>query len=131
MPNVAMLHEIDPKVDILSKLGEILEGYEILNNDVLIATYRRPEKTAGGIVIPDNVLKEDIYQGKAGLVVKIGPSCDFPTVPIALHDWVVIRPSDGIAMELLVDERKNTKVHCRLVMDKFIKVKISHPSLVW
>jgi len=128
MPNVAMLHTIDPRAEILAKLGDYLKDFEILNNEVLIATYRRPEATKSGIVLPDSVLKEDLFQGKTGLVVKIGPSCDFPMVPIKLHDWVLIKASDGIAMEILAGD---TKVPCRLAMDKFVRVKVPYPWLVW
>jgi hypothetical protein len=128
MPNVAMLHEVDPKQEIIARLGTWLDGFEILNNEVLLATYLRPHKTKGGIILTDKVLGEDVFQGKVGLVVKVGPSCDFPTVPIFLHDWVVIKSSDGLAMEILAGD---TRVPCRLVMDKFVKVKVPHPDLIW
>lgn len=129
MPNVAMLHEIDPKAEILKRLGNTLDGFDILNNEVLLVTYMRPKTTTGGIILTDRVLDEDKYQGKTGLVVKIGPSCDFPTVPIALYDWVMIRTSDSLALELLGPDNK--RIDVRLVMDKFIRVKLSNPQLVW
>ena len=129
MPNVAMLHEVDPKQEILEKLGSTLDGFEILNNEVLLAIYLRPKTTRGGIVLTPRVLDEDKYQGKVGLVVKVGPSCDFPTVPIALHDWVLIKASESFALDLLAEDNK--EINCRLVMDKFIRVKISHPGMVW
>ncbi len=133
MPNVAMLHEVDPKEEIISKLGDILDGFEILNNEVLLVIYRRPKTTRGGIVLTDRVLDEDKYQGKVGLIVKVGPSCDFPTVPpntpIGLHDWVMIKASDSFALDLLGPDNK--EIPCRLVMDKFVRVKITNPGLVW
>jgi co-chaperonin GroES (HSP10) len=129
MPNVAMLHEVDPRDEILAILGKSLDGFEILNNEVLLAIYKRPKMTKGGIMLTPRVLDEDKYQGKVGLVVKVGPSCDFPTVPIALHDWVMIKASDSFAIDLLSTDDK--EINCRLVMDKFVRVKISHPGLVW
>jgi len=128
MPNVAMLHRVDPRTELIQKFGNALDGFEILNNEVLIATYMRPETTKGGIILTPKVLGEDVFQGKVGLVVKIGPSCDFPTAPIALHDWVMIKSSDGLAMEILAGD---TKIPCRLAMDKFVRVKLSNPELVW
>src|ERR1700676_3414947 len=102
----------DPKQGILDKLGD-LSGAEIAQNEVLIATYMRPEMTAGGIVLPHQNLKEDQYQGKVGLVVKIGSACRFVRtdektgitygIPIALHDWVVVRTSDTWPIELNAD----------------------------
>ena len=123
MPNVKMKHDVDPREDILKAVGDI-SGFEICNNEVLIAIYRRPEKTIGGIVLTKSNLDEDLYQSKAGLVLKIGPSCDFPLVPIVLHDWVLVRPADTYALEV------NT-VSCRLVYDKYIRVKIPTPDLIW
>ena len=128
MPNVAMLHKIDPRTEIIEKFGKVLDGFEILNNEVLIATYLRPETTKGGIILTPKVLGEDVFQGKVGLVVKVGPSCDFPTVPIALHDWVMIKSSDGLAMEILSG---NDKIPCRLAMDQYVRVKLADPQLVW
>ena len=128
MPNVAMLHKIDPRTEIIEKFGKVLDGFESLNNEVLIATYLRPETTKGDIILTPKVLGEDVFQGKVGLVVKVGPSCDFPTVPIALHDWVMIKSSDGLAMEILSG---NDKIPCRLAMDKYVRVKLADPQLVW
>ena len=129
MPNVAMLHEVDPRKEILAKIGNSLDGFEILNNEVLLAIYMRPKMTKGGIMLTPRVLDEDKYQGKVGLVVKVGPSCDFPTVPIALHDWVMIKASDSLALDLLATDDK--EINCRLVMDKFIRVKLQTPGMVW
>lgn len=129
MPNVAMLHEVDPRKEILAKIGNSLDGFEILNNEVLLAIYMRPKMTKGGIMLTPRVLDEDKYQGKVGLVVKVGPSCDFPTVPIALHDWVMIKASDSLALDLLATDDK--EINCRLVMDKYIRVKLQTPGMVW
>jgi hypothetical protein len=123
MPNVSMKHESDPRDVLLKQVGDISE-FKICNNEVLIAIYRRPEKTVGGIVIPKSNLDEDLFQSKAGLVLAIGPSCDFPLVPIALHDWILVRPADTYALEV-------NKVSCRLVYDKYIRVKIPHPEMIW
>jgi len=133
----------DPKQLILDQLGD-LSGLEIANNEVLIATYMRPEMTAGGIVLPHQNLKEDQYQGKVGLVVKIGVACRFERIdahtgvkfgiPIALHDWVVVRTSDTWTLE--VNGRTNSSdprefVKCRLVFDDQIRMKVPRPGMVW
>jgi co-chaperonin GroES (HSP10) len=128
MPNVAMLHEQDPKLEILNKLGDALKGFQILNNEVLVATYLRPEKTAGSIVLTQKTRDEDLYQSKCGLVVAIGAAAEFPLIEVKLHDWVMIRPSDGLACEILT---KNEPVHCRMIFDKHIRAKMRDPWLVW
>lgn len=133
----------DPKQLILDQLGD-LSDVEIANNEVLIATYMRPEKTAGGIVLPHQNLKEDQYQGKVGLVVKMGIACRFERIdartgvkfgiPIALHDWVVVRTSDTWTLE--VNGRNDSSdprefVKCRLVFDDQIRMKVPRPGMIW
>jgi hypothetical protein len=66
----------DEKQAILDKLGD-LSQVQIAQNEVLVAIYIRPEKSAGGILLTPNYRKEDNYQGKVGLVVKIGSACRF------------------------------------------------------
>lgn len=124
-----MMHETDPRKLILDNLGDSLDAVTICNNEVLIATYRRPEKTSGGIILARQTLEEDLYQSKCGLIVKIGSMCDFPLVEVKLHDWVVIRPSDAWACEIL--PKKGAPVHCRLVVDKYIRAVVAYPDMVW
>src|ERR1700676_4106816 len=118
----------DPKEELLARLGD-LSGVEIAQNELLIATYMRPEKTAGGIVLPHQNLREDQYQGKVGLVVKIGTACRFERtgpggvtygIPVALPDWGVVRTSDTWPLELNSDPNVSDPrafVKCRLVFD--------------
>jgi hypothetical protein len=146
MPSAALKprdNYFDTKQQIIDKVGD-LSGYDIASNEVLVAIYLRPEKTAGGIILTANNLKEDLYQAKAHLVLKIGSACRFVRtdektgitygVPIALHDWVVIKPSDAWALDVNtrpdVMDRKDF-VPCRMVFDDQIRAKIAHPSMVW
>lgn len=133
----------EQKREILKKLGDV-SGFEIAQNEVLLAIYQRPELTAGGIALVSQTLKEDIYQGKVGLVVKIGEHCQFDRadpytniqtgIPISLHDWVVVRPSDTWALDINMHSETLSKkdfVPCRLVKDKDIRAKIPHPAVIW
>jgi hypothetical protein len=135
--------EYDPRAEILRKLGD-LSGIEIAQNEVLLAIYMRPETTAGGIVLPQQNLKEDRYQGKCGLVVKIGSACRFlRTDPdtgvqygldIRLHDWVATRPSATWALDVNTDlEARQIQdfVPCRMVYDDAIRMRVADPRLIW
>src|SRR5271170_2537258 len=121
----------DTKQEIIDKIGD-LSDYDLAPGEVLVVIYQRPEMTAGGIILPASNLKEDLYQGKAHLVVKIGPGCDFFGLDVQLHDWVVVRPSDGWALDIntrpSVLDRKDF-VPCRHIQAKHIKAKISHPGI--
>jgi len=123
MPNVAMLHEKDPREELLAKVGDVSD-FEIAHNEVLIAIYMRPEKTRGGIVMVPSNLKEDLFQSKVGLVLKIGPGCVFKHVDVQLHDWVVTRPSDTWALDVNFEP-------CRLAYDDQIRARVKEPGMVW
>lgn len=130
MPHMVMEHKNDPRQALLKELGEI-KPIEIFNNQVLVAVYVRPEKTASGILLPGATRDEDKYQGKVGLVIKKGPTAFqdtqgqwFQGVEINVDDWVVFRPSDGWAITI-------NGVLCRVLDDINVRGRIDRPDRVW
>ncbi len=130
MTQYAMSHDVDPAKDLLKKVGT-LDGVEIFNNQVLVAVYIRPERTKGGIVLPDQHRAEDKNQGKIGLVLRQGPLAFvdetktwFSDVEISDGDWVVFRPSDGWAVTI-------NGVLCRVLDDVNIRGRVTHPDQIW
>lgn len=104
---------------------------EVFHNGVLVATYIQPAKSKGGIIIPDKTRDEDIYQGSVGLVIAMGPAAfkddriaQFHGVELKVGDWVLYRPSDGLAMEY-------AEVPCRLFQDVNILMRVSNPGKYW
>jgi co-chaperonin GroES (HSP10) len=137
MPSMTMEHLTDPKEALLQKVGDISE-VEVFGSDVLLGVYQRPEKTAGGILLTDNYRDEDKWQGKAHLVLKMGPLAflDDDGVKfrdINVGDWVMIRPSDGQLVTLNVRRTasKDDKVLCRIASDLSIKLRVAHPDQIW
>lgn len=117
----------DPKQALLDAVGD-LSNYDIFHNQILVATYVRPEKTAGGIIRPGQNVDEDEYQGKVGLVVKVGPSAfldneenDFQGQSISVGDWVVYRTGDGWQLTI-----RDTA--CRILTDRTIRLRIKNPG---
>lgn len=130
MPYMRMDHAVDPKTEILDAMGNI-DDIEIFHNQVLVAIYIRPEKTKSGIIIPGQTRDEDKFQGKVGLVIKKGPDAFFDAsgkwfkdVKINLHDWVILRPSDG--WQITVHDRL-----CRILDDTDVRGRIPAPDAVW
>ena len=130
MPYTRMHHDIDPKDSILKELGDISD-IEVFNTHVLIATYVRPNKTKSGIHLTDNYRDEDKYQGKVGLVLKMGPSAFvddtqnwFKDITVGQDDWIVFRPSDGWSLEI-------NGVLCRILDDTSVRGKVDRPDRVW
>ena len=130
MPQMAMKHDVDPKKDLLTTLGDT-SGVDVFNNSVLVAIYVRPSRTKSGIYLTDSYTSEDRIQGKAGLVVKKGPRAFvdergewFADADINEGDWVIFRPSDGWAINV-------NGVACRLIDDTAIRGKVDQPDRVW
>jgi co-chaperonin GroES (HSP10) len=136
----AKLREIaageDPKEALLDALGDI-SGVEIFHDQVMVATYIEPEKTPGGVFLPDRTLAENRFQGKLGLVLKKGPlafkddpvnGVFFGDVDIEIGQWVFFRPADG--MELFSVDRTGG-VPCRIFRDRDIKGRVSDPTVLW
>ena len=125
-----MQHDADPKKTILEEIGDISK-FTISHNQLLCAVYIRPEKTKGGIYIPDKAKEEDRYQSKVGLILSMGPEAFvdssgkwFKDFKAKKHDWIVFKPSDGWSITV-------NNVLCRMLDDVNIKGTIPHPDMVW
>lgn len=132
MPLMLMEHDVDPRTELLSKIGDI-DDIEVFNNRVLVAIYIRPDKTKGGIILTDQTRDEDKWQGKVGLILKMGASAFndpngvyFQGVHVDVGDWVYFRPSHGQPLTV------NTKDGlCRLFHDTDIAGIIPNPDMIW
>jgi len=134
----------DPAKPLWDAAGD-LSDYDIFHNLVLVATYIPPPKTfkgPNGEDIPfhstDKTLAEDRFQGKVGLVLRVGPiafqddgAAKFGGVTIKPGDWVMYRPSDGT--ELFIRDRRkiNEGLSCRLIEDTFIRGRTKDPALIY
>ena len=125
----------DARKHILEKLEADLERSRLrpVGKDVLIAVFDRSgQKTAGGLWVPETS-DEDKFQGKVGLVLKLGPLCNeayspgydrwFAGEPPQVGDWVGMKINDGVTVTL------GTTV-CRFVEWDYIRFLSDVPDLV-
>jgi co-chaperonin GroES (HSP10) len=130
MKALAMIHDVDPRRAIMEAAEPYLDGFEPLGAQVLVAIYQRPQRTASGLYLSDGVRTEDLWQGKCGLVLKMGP---LAFVEDETHrfgdrvpkpgDWVVYRVGDS--WPFLIE-----KTNCRFVEDVAIKAIVNRPDVV-
>lgn len=123
----------DPKQAIRDLVGD-LSTIHLTKDDVLIGTYFRPEKTAGGIIRPGGDVSEDAWQGKVGLLLKIGPTAfvdapDFTFVwdetgPFKVGDWVVYKGGDTWQLSI-------REFPCRVVRDVNVRMKTDDPNIIF
>lgn len=122
-----MQHDRDPAEELFEKIGD-LSGVHVLNNQVLYAIYERPKITKGGVHLTDTTTSEDEYQGKAGLILKVGPIANLANdtrgVEFKPGIWIAVRPSDGWAIKL-------NGTLCRLINESMIHMVIPTPDAIW
>lgn len=120
---------VDPKAEMLKQVGD-LSGVDVMYNMVLLAVYVRPNITKGGIIRPDENQEEDVWQGKVGLVIKLGQDAFEDDEEVKFNgqradkgEWVVFKTGD--AWQLTIGQWP-----CRLVRDSSIKMKVTDPSII-
>lgn len=151
----ATIAELAEKLKV--DLAPVAATMGLLRNRVLVASYIRPEKTAGGIIRPDQVREEDKWQGKAGIVLAMGPIAfnfeevveyanDLQVVSSTsmidrlaearrahdvpdVGDWVFFRNSD--AWDSALQIAPGVGAHCRFIFDSDIIGRIDDPSAIW
>lgn len=76
--------------------------YKPLGERILVAHYIEPEVTQGGIIKVSKTVDESRYQGKIGLIVKLGSMAfkyygqyKLEGVKPKVGDWVLYFPNDG------------------------------------
>lgn len=134
-PRLIPVTRLDPaKQLILDELGD-LTAVKVPLNRILVAIYKAPEKTSGGIIRPEMVKKEDIWQGNSGLVIKMGPHAYEQTGNMDfawdeedrchVGDWVMFRRADGLRVNV------NNRECILLESERGVKMVIPHPDLIW
>lgn len=123
--------------DVWKKIGDI-NDIQLFPTDVIVAHYER--KTVGGsgrILAAPSTQKEDRYQGKVGLVVRVGteafnnaPDAQFFGFRADVGDWAVYRHNDGREMGLCVPGTSDT-VLIKVLKDGEIFMTVPRPDRVW
>jgi co-chaperonin GroES (HSP10) len=131
-----LIHKEDPAAIIWREIGDGIEGFDIAAQGVLVATYKREADvmSAGGVLYPHAAVKDDEFQSKTGLVVKLGRRAFIDDEHIQWNgfrcdvgDWVIFRASDGIRMSL----GGPGGAHCRLMADVYLKIKVPNADAVF
>lgn len=138
MPAVAMLHEEDPREALLKRVGDVSD-IDVFGKMMLLAIYKRPEKTKSGLILADTTRSEDVHQGKVALVIKMGPYCytdedgnKFRDIKVG--DWVVVRPADGWRVTLNTLQQSVSRedtVDCRVVSDSVVDMRVAQPDMIY
>lgn len=128
-------HETDPAEDIRKAVGDISK-FRLPPGKLLLGIYKRPEKV-GGIIRIDSTRDEDVWQGKAWIVLGMGPLCfkdsdqgAFGGYNVKVGEWVLARANDGYRMDICGEGGKDG-YQCLVLDHKFTKGVTPDPSMVW
>lgn len=121
----------DPKKVIFDALGNAVEQISVYGNRVLVATAPHCERSKGGIIFTDKAVDENRYQGKVGLVLKLGEAAfKFD----GSYDWVGAKPEVGSWVFYRVPDAWECGVNgvsCRFIRDEFIVGEVPFPEAIW
>lgn len=119
---LALSQATNPRLAITKAVGD-LSNEHVLYDLVLVGTFIRNERTPGGIIRPKENVEEDVFQGKVGLVLQMGPLAGEDQV-VKVGDWIVYSIKDGWAVTI-------NGAPCRLVPYERIRMKLSDPNVVF
>lgn len=125
------LYAENPHKTIRDFVEPFLDNIHIGPAKILVATYRQPQRTAGGLIKTQKYMDEDKYQGITGLVLKAGPLAfsddarvKFGGFAVQPWQWVIYKPENGRATEF-------RGLHCRIIEDVNIDAVVDDPELLW
>lgn len=149
-PTVAVLSRAaDQRAAIMNAITPVIGRISpIYGNEVLTATYIEPEQTAGGIFLPDQRIRESVFQGKVGLVLALGVDAfkykdgyayfarnknetdiEYETrvsiLTPKVGDWIIYRPVGNIFKCSIKG------FACQFVHDSEIKGRVSDPDVIF
>ena len=117
--------------ELKKECGDLSKIIALHPAKVLCAVYVRNTVGAGLILAATETQREDIYQGKAFLVMSVGAAAfqnddsrDFYGFAAKVGDWVAARPADG-------EHLKINGVDFRLFDDRDIRMIINDPDCVY
>jgi hypothetical protein len=121
----------DARERTMGKIKDYLDIFHPTLDGVVVAIYARPSKI-GSILLSDARTQENTWQGKTGLIVKMGPDAfvDKPEKDIIFEqkakvgDWVCFSVQDGWIMQI-------AGVFCRFLRDRSIKMVLDRPDVVY
>jgi hypothetical protein len=119
------------KKAIIDAVGD-MSGVDVLSDLVLLGTYIRDEKLPSGLILPQQNLQEDEFQGKVGLVLKAGPfaktefsdGSDDGGDSARVHSWVAFAIKDTWPLQV-------NGVACRLIPYDKIRLRVADPKVVF
>lgn len=119
---------------VRKKIGA-LDDYIVMGSSVLVATYIKPRKTAGGIILTEKAVDEDRWQGKVGLVLKMGEDAfKYTYTGAGAYDYTGPKPEVGSYIAFHTSDAREVGikgVSCKLIDASLIKLIVPDPDAIY
>lgn len=121
----------EAQASLMREMVGDLSDIEVMGNRVLVGIYIEPSKR-GNLFLAKDTLKESVFQGVVGLVLKKGKSSfvDEPETKTFFHgqnvkegQWAVFRAGDAKRTQI-------RGVDCRMVEDTLIDMVVGNPNCI-
>lgn len=132
--NIERLADADTfeaQADLMRQMVGDLSKVEVMGNRVLVGIYIEPAKR-GNLFLAKDTLKESVYQGVVGLVLKLGKQAfkDDPDNKVFFHgqsakegDWIAFRAGDAKRTQI-------RGIDCRMVEDTLVDLIVGDPNCI-
>ena len=140
-------HEIDPAQEIIAETSGLLSSFKIRPYDVMLVMYQRgliagEKRLRSGLFLANNAtgtVREDTFQGKVGLVMKVGSLAftdeddhKWAGFTPKVGDWVAISVADSqFGFEISPAPGKTEGRKIRIVDENFIRMIVQEPDVIW
>jgi co-chaperonin GroES (HSP10) len=128
-------HDPGARERTLSAVQPYLDDIELFGNRVLVAVYEAPAeaKTKGGIILTESSKEENIWQGKTGLVIKVGPWAFKDRDGVLWSDKEFVEVGDWVSFHIGETRmfRLGGEHHCRVLTDRAVMAKIRAQDVVY
>jgi hypothetical protein len=136
----------DARSALVDAIGQDnIENFEPFHNLILIATYIQPPKMMKGpdgkdvpFFSSDKTQQEDRFQGKVGLVLKVGPTAfigktpeSFGGITVKPGEWLMYKASDAHEFYFVDKLRKLDGSSCRLIEDTLVMGRVADPESIF
>lgn len=119
------------KAAIMDSFNGALDEVDLFKAQVLLAIFQRDKLGKNSkLISAEKTKREDVYQGRVGLVVKVGPKAfqddkdvSFGGKRVHEGDWAFYIPANGT--RLMVNG-----VECRIIEDVHIDGKVTDPYIL-
>lgn len=139
MPQVALPRKaiekysrIENPEDVKKALFEQIpvDDIEVSLNRILCATYIGYERFKSGLFKPVESIAEDVWQGKAALVLKVGGlafkdsgEVTFNGFSVQPGDWITFKVGNASLVEIC-------DYPCRMTLDHYVESRIPDPRMI-